>query len=106
MSLRLEISHRAETDLVQQYCWYLEHADKEVAERYLGAFDVTVTRLASHPNLGRPRKFRAAELADIRSLVVEGPFNVHLIFYRADTVSLIIERVIHGARDIPRRLLE
>jgi plasmid stabilization system protein ParE len=33
-------------------------------------------------------------------------FGVHLIFYRADDEVLGIERILHRARDLPRRLLE
>jgi toxin ParE1/3/4 len=77
-----------------------------VAERFLDAFHATVGRLAKHPQLGRPRHFRAPELAGIRSLPVGGSFGVHLVFYRAGRPELSIERVMHGARDLPRRLLE
>ena len=35
-----------------------------------------------------------------------GAFGIHLIFYRCAEKELSIERVMHGARDIPRRILE
>lgn len=35
---------------------------------------------------------------------VEPPFQMHLVFYRADEAIISVERVIHGARDLPRRL--
>jgi toxin ParE1/3/4 len=38
-------------------------------------------------------------------VAVGGRFGVHLIFYRSGKV-LSIEREMHGARDLPRRLLE
>jgi hypothetical protein len=34
------------------------------------------------------------------------PFTLHLIFYRYDAVMLHAERVMHGARDLPQRLVE
>ena len=106
MSVRADIGGRAEADLTNQYRWYLDNAGTEVAERFLEAFHDTVARLTKHPQLGRPRRFRAPELGGIRSLPVGGSFGVHLVFYRAASHDLSIVRVMHGARDLPRRLLE
>jgi plasmid stabilization system protein ParE len=72
----------------------------------LAGFDASVKKLARQPGLGRTRKFRAKELTGIRSFPVSGRFGVHLIFYRSSGDILSIERVMHGARDLPRRLLE
>ena len=102
----LSISGRAEADLTHQYRWYLANANAEVAERFLKAFDVTVEKLARQPGLGRARKFRAPELAGLRSFPVGGRFGVHLIFYRESGDALSSERVMPGARQLPRRLLE
>lgn len=55
--------------------------------------------------LGYFRRFRAAELAHIRSVEVKRPFDCHLLFYMAGN-TLRIESVVHGARDLPNRLLE
>ncbi len=105
MSLRIFISSRAEQDLTMQYRWYLENADPEVAERYLSAVNDTIGRIAEWPGLGRRRRFRAAELANIRSIQVRRPFDCHLVFFEEGD-SLRIVRVIHGARDLPERLLD
>jgi plasmid stabilization system protein ParE len=106
MSLRVEIFPHAETDLEVQYDWYLEHAGIEIAERYLKAFDATVATLASHPGLGHLRKFRDTSLAGIRAYPIKAPFDKHLVFHRASLTKLSVVRVIHGARDLPRRLTE
>lgn len=37
---------------------------------------------------------------------IGGAFGVHLVFYRCAEKELSIERVMHGARDIPHRILE
>lgn len=105
MSLEISISSRAEQDMTLQYCWYSQHADVEVAERYLLAVHATIQTLAAKPDLGRPRHFTAPELARIRSIQVRKPFDQHLLFYW-DGTSLRIERVMHGARDLTRRLIE
>ena len=106
MRLRVSVSGRAEADLTNQYRWYVENASVEVAERFLAGFDAAASKLARQPGLGRPRRFRALELAGIRSFPVSGRFGVHLIFYRSSGDVLSVERVMHGARDLPRRLLE
>jgi toxin ParE1/3/4 len=105
MSLPIVISERAERDMTLQYQWYLEHAGFDIAERYLLSVDTSIRGLAAQPDLGILRHFQSAELQDIRSTQADGSFDKHLIFYRAaDTLS--IERIMHGARDLPRRLTE
>jgi toxin ParE1/3/4 len=103
MSAEVSIAQRAEQDLTLQYRWYLENAD--VAERYLLAAHQTILRIAERPDLGTLRRFRALELIHVRSIQVRRPFDRHLIFYTAGN-PLRIERVMHGARDLPNRLLE
>ena len=104
MSLDVAIALRAEQDITLQYRWYLENADLDVAERYLLAVHDTIQRIAEWPALGCRRHFQAPELANIRSIQVQKPFEVHLLFYQ-ESRTLCIERVIHGARDLPNRLL-
>lgn len=61
--------------------------------------------LSERPGLGIRRRFAAPELARIRSIQVRKPFDRHLLFYwEGDTLR--IERLMHGARDLPHRLLE
>lgn len=104
MSLEVSISLRAEKDMTLQYRWYLENADTDVAERYLLAVNETIQHIAEWPGLGSRRHFRAPELSQIRSIQVKRPFDCHLLFYM-ESDTLRIERVMHGARDLPNRLL-
>ena len=106
MGLPISLSAFAEHDLAIQYRWYLDHGGSEIAESFMENFDLTLSRLAIQPEIGKPRKFRARELRDMRSLAVAGNYRVQLIFYRVTEDSLSIERVMHGARDLPRRLVE
>jgi plasmid stabilization system protein ParE len=105
MSLEIFIAHRAEQDMTLQYRWYLENADADVAERYLQAVDHTIQAIAKNPGLGIRRHFKATELVRIRSIPVHKPFDRHLLFYW-DGSTLRIERVLHGSRDLPQRLLD
>lgn len=105
MSFEVSIALRAEQDMTLQYRWYLDNADPDVAERYLLAVHETIQRVAERPDLGCRRHFQAPELTGIRSIQVKKPFDRHLLFY-LDGNTLRIERVMHGARDLPHRLLE
>jgi plasmid stabilization system protein ParE len=101
--------HRADAfnnDFDQQYRWYLEQANEEVAERFLRAVGETLELLLMQPDLGRRRKFRNRALAEFRSFQVKTPFQKLLIFYRHTADGVSAERLPHGARDLPRRLVE
>jgi len=106
MSLRLQQSDELWADLANQVDWYRDHAGAGVAERYVAAVEATLRDLAATPGLGRPRFRGWPELAGIHSWRVRKPFHRHLVFYRFDETTLWAERVIHGARDLPRRLRE
>jgi len=106
MSLALQRSDYFNVDFDLQYRWYLREAGEEVAERYLAAVIATLRELARHPGLGRERRFREEALKGLRSLRVNRPFHRHLIFYRHTEAELFAERIMHGMRDLPRRLRE
>ena len=106
MSLLLHRSDYFNEDFDLQYRWYLREAGEEVAERYFAAVLANVRELARHPGLGRQRKFRGEALQGLRSFRVDRPFHRHLIFYHATENELFAERVMHGTRDLPRRLRE
>lgn len=91
-------------DFNQQYCWYLELAGEVVAEHFLNAATATLCLLAEHPELGRRRKFRHPLLGDLRSFPVKSPFHKTLVFYRVTENGLLAWRLMHGARDLPKRL--
>ena len=106
MNLTLHRSDDFNRDFDLQYRWYLEQAGEAVAERYLQALLSTLRLLAAQPGLGRLRKFRHPALRGMRSFRLASPFEVHLIFYRHHGDELFAERLMHGARDLPRRLVE
>ena len=47
-----------------------------------------------------------AEVEEAGDLLVRKPFDKHLIFYRVCGDTLDIVRIVHGRRDLPRRLLD
>jgi len=86
--------------------WYVREADEKLAQRWLDALDATLEKLSSMPEMGRLRRFRHHDLQGLRSFVVARPFHRHVLFYRVEPREIIFERVIHGSRDLPRRLLQ
>lgn len=74
--------------------------------QFVNAVEAILNALVRTPGLGRPRFANWPELAGIRSYRVQKPFHRLLIFYRCDGSVLSVERLIHGARDLPHRLLE
>jgi toxin ParE1/3/4 len=106
MKLTLQRADEFNADFDQQYRWYLEQAGDEVAEQFLQAVPVTLRLLAGQSDLGCRRKFRHPMLRDLYSFQVERPFNKILIFYRVTENILQAWRLMHGSRDLPRRLVE
>jgi toxin ParE1/3/4 len=106
MSLRIQRSEWFIGDLEHYAAWYDKEAGWALAERYLNAVSATISKLADMPDLGRKTRFSSPTLRNLRYLPVEQPFDKHLVFYRHDESTLYIERVVHGARDLPIRLTE
>lgn len=92
----------ARRDLVTQWVWYAENADREVADRFLDAAERTLTLLARQPESGAPCVFGKVELQGMRRAHAADGFEAILLFYfpLADGVDLV--RVVHGSRDLQR----
>ena len=106
MNLAVQKAEFFKQDYAKQFGWYVGEAGTEVAWRFQAALDQSLKKLARQPELGRLRRFRNPRLHDLRSFQVERPFNKFLIFYRIRGEVLDAVRLMHGARDLPRRLVE
>ena len=106
MSLGLQKADAFLEDFTLQALWYVREAGDEVARRFQKAVDSSLRSLCEQPGLGRVRRFNHPKLRGLRSFAVEPPFQRFLIFYREDAVSLQAVRLMDGARDLPRRLVE
>ena len=105
MSLVIERSDDFWADMLRQVDWYRDNASPEIAERYVDAVEFALNALVEAPGMGRPRFVDWPELTGIRSWKVQKPYHRHLIFYRFNDKKLLAERILHGARDLPRVLL-
>ena len=104
--LRIRKSDLFIADFDTRFCWYDQEGGWDLACRYLDAVDATLLKLTELPDLGTLTRFAEPELHGLRFLPVARPFHRHLIFYRSDAAVLDAWRIMHGARDLPRRLLE
>lgn len=106
MSLVLQQSDDFREDFALRALWYVRKAGAEIARRFQESVDATLRKLCLHPELGRIRHFQHPKLQGLRSFHIERPFHRSLIFYRVHEDALQAVRLIHGARDLPRKLVE
>jgi plasmid stabilization system protein ParE len=106
MSLAIQRASFFIADFEIQFAWYVEKAGADVAWRFQSALDDSLRKLSNRPDLGRIRHFPNPKLSGLRSYRVERPFKKLLIFYRVQGDCLQAVRLMHGARDLPRRLNE
>jgi toxin ParE1/3/4 len=96
---RISLSDAAANDILEQVVWYEEQANARLAKRWESAISQALLRIVKNPHSGSPCSFKAVELRGVRRISVAG-FPRHLIFYRIDKDSLLILRIVHGARDL------
>ncbi|MBI3850156.1 MAG: type II toxin-antitoxin system RelE/ParE family toxin [Verrucomicrobia bacterium] len=106
MSLALERAADFQIDFALRALWYVREAGGEVARHYEEAVDSALRLLCIQPELGRKRRFRHPKLQGLRSFPVQKPFNRLIVSYRVGDEVLQAVRLMHGARDLPRRLAE
>lgn len=106
MNLSLQRSDDFWADLTRQVDWYRDEASPAVALRFVDAVEATMLSLMEQPGMGRARFRNWPELEGVRSFRLQKPFRRFLVFYRFDDKTLFAERLIHGGRDLPGRLLE
>ena len=106
MSRAIQKARNFTTDFESRFSWYFDEAGVEMAWRFQAALDISLVKLSIQPDLGRPRHFCHRDLLGLRSFPVEHPFENLLIFYRANDEVLDAVRLMHGARNLPRRLRE
>ena len=106
MSLVLERSDAFRKDFALQALWYVRQAGGEISRRCQGDS-------GRHPPTAFPRtkpgpdtplpSAQAARRARVRGAA---PLRRVVIFYRVNGEVLQVWRLLHGARNLPRRLLE
>jgi toxin ParE1/3/4 len=96
----------AKRDLIQQWIWYAENANIEVADRFLTAADSTLNLLSTQPESGAVFFVPKPELQGMRRFPVSDGFEKILLFYFPVQDGVDLVRVAHGSRDLERLLAE
>jgi toxin ParE1/3/4 len=96
------VKARARLDL-KSHWWYIARDDRLAADRLLDAAEETFKLIAKDPEIGSKRSFR--KFVGIRSRAVTG-FRNYLVFYQTRGKTVVIVRVLHGMRDLPRFFLK
>lgn len=97
--ISLRFSDAAIGDILEQAEWYEQQASADLSRRWDDAVSSALIRIVQHPYSGAPCRFKSDSLKGTRRVPVGG-FSKHLIFYRIDKGTVLILRVIHGARDL------
>jgi toxin ParE1/3/4 len=106
MSLAFRRDPLFKADVLRQFVWYCDEGGEEVAWRFEAAVEHTLLALARQPDLGRRRHFLNPKLQGLYSIPVQRPFNKLIVFYRVGAGHVEVWRLMHGARDLARRLAE
>lgn len=104
MKARVLRREAAKRDLTDQWIWYAENADFEIADRFLAEVESTLRLLSNQPGSGVAIPVRKAELQGIRRFPVSDGFERILLFYFPIENGIDLVRVIHGNRDLMRLL--
>lgn len=93
--MRAAFSRRAERDL-EEIGDYIAQDDPRRALSFIAELRVRCARIAEAPLAFSPRP----ELgSDLRS----SPHGRYVIFFRPSSSGVLIVRILHGARDLPRQ---
>ncbi len=106
MSLRVVQTPESLADIALQADYDAHRENIALAQRFTDTVKTTVRLVATHPRIGKQTDYEHPKLAGIRFFLVRKPLDKHLIFYRVCGDTLDIVRIVHGMRDLPRRLLD
>lgn len=98
MALHVIRSSESLRDIVE-LADYIAQSSLDAALRFLEAVEGTFKFLAVNHEVGQLCRFENPETEGLRCWPVDR-FPNHLVFYRVTDDSVVIGRLIHGARDI------
>ncbi len=89
------LSNDADADLDEIFDYTEAEHGFNQAVKYLSDLDNLFEQLVKNPNLGKERK-------EIRKSIYSIVEQEHIIFYEIREEYILIARVLHGRRDIPK----
>lgn len=100
MKLPVIESPRARDDLAGHYA-FIARDEFKAAERFLTAYEDALQTISEFPEIGARRSLKSVRLRDVRMWTLE-KFTNYTIYYRIQSRSLLIVRVLHAAQDYTR----
>ncbi len=97
--LELNVTPKAESDLIGIWVYTCEEWGVDQADNYLDRLETGMKRLIDHPSLGANYDH---VFSGYRRLQVEH----HAVFYQLHELKVLVVRVLHEDMDAPERLLE
>jgi toxin ParE1/3/4 len=89
---QVRISPRARSDLTEIWSYIADDSISN-ADAFIDKLYEAVKALASQPGVGRRRE-------ELAPGILSFPFGRYVIFYRTNSDTIEIVRILHGARDI------
>ena len=96
--VRVFISKTAERD-TEEIALHLSLDNAQAEAMFREALESMYARIGSAPDIGSTREYKNSKLVGLRMFPIKG-FENHLIFYQPTADSILVVRVLHGARDI------
>ena len=101
MPLEIIQSEEALEDVIKEARYLAKKGGIDLSDRFLEATKTGFKQLAEMPGMGALRDYGNPALVGMRMWPVPG-FRNYLIFYLRTEDGLEIQRVLHGAQDLPR----
>jgi toxin ParE1/3/4 len=95
---RIVIQNEALQD-IDDISAYIEEDNPRAALRFRQAAKRTLKRIAGAPGIGAPRDYNNLALTGLRVVLVTG-FRSYGVYYLTTPDTVIVLRVLHGARDL------
>jgi toxin ParE1/3/4 len=99
MNYRLSLTPAAEADIAAA-ALYIARNSLSAGIRFYDAIDKTLQQIRDHPRRWPRYELDEPRLAELRKRAVSG-FQNYLVFYTVGQDSILVLRVLHGARDLP-----
>lgn len=94
---RVEVSAFARADVLNAAVFLMAESPA-AADRFVDAFEATISKIGEYPASGGLTESRSPDLRDCRTWPVRG-FENWRIYYRIEPNMVVVSRVIHAARD-------
>ncbi len=92
-----QLSEEADNDLQDIYDYTEEHFGTDQAIKYLLDLEELFNLLCTHTQTGRARN-------DVREGLRSSSYVSHVVFYRVLQNHILVVRVLHASRDVPKFL--